>query len=870
LKGGNNVIIMNDFTNISDSLELTKCTILNRTVLLEPSEVNGYLGSVESYEMLGRGIILNPGDQVDVVCKDIDDLERYNWCIIIFNNKYYYVLYKDVDIDTIRDESLNIGKICNNNPIAKAAAGASAEATLNRLALYNEPGTFKLMSVNFGCKTYAYPDRSKGFVSGNYAFYSLKKGAIIQVQSKWESTKDGKKEIFYGTCTGLTLEQIDAGVTGYVSEFDLSPIETSSYYGVLNSFYQCYILNGSNEASTYTGYKYNKHDVLYPLYYKNDHFYCCQKFKNNVIAYTVTKTYLTKVIEHKVGNTVYVDQSLIQSAQVTKPPTECRLSSLSTTSAFALKSDSISDFINGAGTASGSSSKIRVGEKVIILCNATETSYLVAKEGYLFILDKNCLTKENGIKTDDNPYNSSELPGGYTTSASLEEPANTAESYEGNDTSKWKSSTSNDGNPIYKINVPDAQELNIDQVPGIVYGKDLPPSQTLEDSYILDEALSYELARNPINDTRQISKINRFRLLGDNTGLSTKSFVFMTRPNLNLWEKDKDTNKLTGGMNEDLKKLPTFKYIARLGELGNNIMRSLSYWAIGTLMPTPWLSVISNQATGYAPIDKKMDFTEVGETFHGSKLFYAKANYEHKIADTITIPFNERRDLSLYYTLRMWIDYMNAIYLGFAKPYKEHFFNNELDYAVALYYITTDETMENILYWEKLTGVFPLLVPDSFFNWESSSTGKDMTHNIPFAYSFRTTMDEFHLAEINSLYNYGEDCLTYEDKNFIYDKDTNKILARLATSRYFNNNNYSDADVNALNANQAQLEKFYYTTKTANNYDDEGYARGTVTSSLLPNYIVDNKIGGMHGVPYVKGPFITLDKLSGKHKLGWV
>jgi hypothetical protein len=120
------------------------------------------------------------------------------------------------------------------------------------------------------------------------------------------------------------------------------------------------------------------------------------------------------------------------------------------------------------------------------------------------------------------------------------------------------------------------------------------------------------------------------------------------------------------------------------------------------------------------------------------------------------------------------------------------------------------------------------------------------------------------------LYNYGEDCLTYEDKNFIYDKDTNKILARLATSRYFNNNNYSDADVNALNANQAQLEKFYYTTKTATNYDDEGYARGTVTSSLLPNYIVDNKIGGMHGVPYVKGPFITLDKLSGKHKLGWV
>lgn len=435
------------------------------------------------------------------------------------------------------------------------------------------------------------------------------------------------------------------------------------------------------------------------------------------------------------------------------------------------------------------------------------------------------------------------------------------------------------------------------EFPGIIKDVDKKFIETNEvwndASDILHDAMRYEDKEwAPLYtwyDERHLNRINRFRLLPTNSGLSTKSFIFMTRPDLHLYDEDETTGVINSyAMNPDLKRLPTFKYIARLKGL-QSIMGSLQYSTRVPSNNTPWLSVISNQATGYSPINREMDTTEIGETFHGNKIIYIEPTFNHKIAGRVTIPFRERRDLSLYYTLKMWIEYMQAVTLGKCSPRRKHIIDMTLDYAVSLYFIQTDETMENILYWEKLVGVIPLSVPDSFFEWDEKSPGKNMEYSIEFAYSMRVVQDEMSLYEINNLYSFSDlrngALVNYDGYSTSHISDYDRLLATVADSFGTFDNDGTGYPEKFAKTNPTYMDKtikdsesmrrFYYANKAqfgifepgSHGYkvqvQDSSGNISYVTKDFLPNYIPDI---GMHGTPYVTGPFITkeLDRMEQK------
>lgn len=406
-------------------------------------------------------------------------------------------------------------------------------------------------------------------------------------------------------------------------------------------------------------------------------------------------------------------------------------------------------------------------------------------------------------------------------------------------------------------------------------------------------------------DKRQISKINRFKYITNKSGLSTKSFIFMTKPDLNLYKLDENNNVVHGSMNPDLLRLPEFKYIGRNKDVGYDILDSLEYYGTSS-GNTPWLSIITNQAEGYSPIDREIGYTEVGETFHGHKVLYGKHDFKHNVAGTVTIPFTERRDLSLYYTLKIWTEYIHCINIGLVEPHPVHLMNKELDYAVALYYIQTDETMENILYWEKLTGVFPLKCPDSFFAWNKGESGKNMEYDIEFAYSMRSVLRTPDLLELDRLYmkNCSNDAETtyYKASDGTYTNKTidlmsNRYIAKMAA--YFNIERHDDlvdkfgqtiyrpsypssvnsgdkpltkyADtssteyqnfVNELLANPNSLSKYFYEPY----YPETGKASA---AEFLSNYSIYLQ---SPGIPYVTGPFVVPhpEYNGGKFLLKWV
>ena len=172
------------------------------------------------------------------------------------------------------------------------------------------------------------------------------------------------------------------------------------------------------------------------------------------------------------------------------------------------------------------------------------------------------------------------------------------------------------------------------------------------------EYLNYKLSRTPNNDKRYLNKINRFNLLTDKEGIMFKGFVFVTRPDLNLFKEgfgnSNDTYVNTDQMNPDLEILPTFNYMFKL-PLGRHVNSSLSYWqTMGTNLDlkTPWLSAISNSVTGYQVRDRSVDKVEMASTFHGNKVIYSEPTFAHKIANTVDLTFNIHNDLSLFYIIK--------------------------------------------------------------------------------------------------------------------------------------------------------------------------------------------------------------------------
>lgn len=397
-------------------------------------------------------------------------------------------------------------------------------------------------------------------------------------------------------------------------------------------------------------------------------------------------------------------------------------------------------------------------------------------------------------------------------------------------------------------------------MPNTKYSTDrtLPMS---DDSWIyLKEWEKYRLMRVATGSADPIERINRFSLMTDkDEGFTTKRFIFMTKPDLNLFTSG-------GELTNDIAKIPLFNYVNQL-PVGRKILESLSFSTTKSIAgSTPWLSALSNYARSY-PIqnEREIETVEVGKTFHDFSINYGHTSFKHMTSGNINIDFKDNRDMIVYWTLRLWCEYIHAVSYGLASPKREYIYNAILDYAVALYYIVTDETMENILYWEKLTGLFPVKGADQTWAWESADDHVTLNYSMEFKYSMRSVLDEFDLVELNNQYRIlNNDAQLNNVPTLQVDKAFNAQLDKNSGSLKMLIAWFNRIDTNTIN--QEEMEKYYYS-----NTDKSVYTRFK-NSNFLPNYIPEL---GIHGIPYVKGPFIVKNNdgdaaTYGKNILRWV
>ena len=237
------------------------------------------------------------------------------------------------------------------------------------------------------------------------------------------------------------------------------------------------------------------------------------------------------------------------------------------------------------------------------------------------------------------------------------------------------------------------------------------------------------------------TKFNRFKIEHPDYHL-TKSFsyVFFTRPDLNIMERSGKSNfKLVKQVSND----PVYYYLSK-----NNprILASLiaDYDSSHDFQP-----FLSNRAESFELSDEYVKTMEHGETFTGFRVMYGKNNIESRTAGTFSVKYTDDQEFSVYKTHKAWIDYISKVYRGELVSKPEYIYKRILDYACSVYYIICAADGETILFWSKYYGVFPTNAPSSTQSWSKGNMVKIPEYNITYAYAYKEDFSPLSLAEFN-------------------------------------------------------------------------------------------------------------------------
>ena len=243
------------------------------------------------------------------------------------------------------------------------------------------------------------------------------------------------------------------------------------------------------------------------------------------------------------------------------------------------------------------------------------------------------------------------------------------------------------------------------------------------------------------------SLYNRFKVSTTDDALARGfGHVFFTRPDCNIFSSTVNTTD-RGKLSSSVINKPIFvkaynNNIHLLYELSKNVSTS-------RYNDSHFMLSLSNKANNFSVNEDYIATAQMGKTYTGYQITYGKNNIESKSAGTFNIEFTDDGSLHIYELTRLWLEYISGCYRGSINPTEYNILHKILDYASSLYYVITDETGENIIYWEKYYGVFPSNVSNDSLAWSNGQPIQNPKFNVTFQYSFRSSFDPSIISEFN-------------------------------------------------------------------------------------------------------------------------
>ena len=222
----------------------------------------------------------------------------------------------------------------------------------------------------------------------------------------------------------------------------------------------------------------------------------------------------------------------------------------------------------------------------------------------------------------------------------------------------------------------------------------------------------------------------------------TFAYVFFTRPDLNVLTNSSSTDFT---LHEQMESDGKFIYLWK-----NNP------WCLKSLVKggNPYhkfMTFLSNEALSFEVGDLVIKTQEHGETYNGHKIVYGRSDIESNVAGEMSVRYIDTVNLDVYKLHLAWVDYISKVSRGVITPKREYIVDKILDYACSCYYFLCGPDGHTILYWQKLTGVFPINTGENIFSWDSGTLLAKPEINIKYMYAFKSSMDPIIIEEFNRL-----------------------------------------------------------------------------------------------------------------------
>lgn len=229
------------------------------------------------------------------------------------------------------------------------------------------------------------------------------------------------------------------------------------------------------------------------------------------------------------------------------------------------------------------------------------------------------------------------------------------------------------------------------------------------------------------------------------SGLS--GVVFFTRPD--IWVTDEQGKYLDQVEND-----PQLYYISRTNSM---VLKELT---LGYSGKHEFIPLLCNTCKSLDVGDETVETVDIGETFSGYKLQYARHSIRSLVSGTFNCKFQESYDLAVTHMMQGWCSYESSVYLGTLLPKTEYIGAKILDYACDAYLFIIDRT-NTIKFYSKYYGVFPINVNKSVYSFDEGSPIHFPEQNITFAYFHREDLHPRIIVDFNKHsklpYNYKLD-----------------------------------------------------------------------------------------------------------------
>ena len=226
-----------------------------------------------------------------------------------------------------------------------------------------------------------------------------------------------------------------------------------------------------------------------------------------------------------------------------------------------------------------------------------------------------------------------------------------------------------------------------------------------------------------------------------------KSWVFITRPD--LWIFENDYKDLAGGSASKTSALRTGifydPYMRYMFQMFPVILKSLTP---GLDTNHDFIPFLMDRTESLQLQDYNVKTEEVSQLHTGYKLQYASNALESKTGGTVDLTFREDSWGRVTKLFNTWIHYIDGVVRDIFRPRREMVYLNKIDYTCSIYHFLCDQTGEDIVYFSKYTGCFPINANHANFSHQLHG-GIDNKVDVTFAYSDFDTLNLEILTDFN-------------------------------------------------------------------------------------------------------------------------